>query len=60
MVEVLTSFGLDAAEEGRTPGVAGARGLCSVLALVKDGLTVGVYGAVAGTDICEAFEVECE
>ena len=59
MVDVLTNLGLEAAEAGRTPGVVGARGLCSVLAVVNDGLTVGVYGAVAGTDICDALEIEC-
>ena len=59
MVDVRTSFGFEAAEAGRTPGVAGARGLCSVLAVVKDGLIVGVYGAVAGTEICDALDVEC-
>ena len=51
MVDVRTSLGFDAADAGLAPGVAGARGLCSVLAVVKDGLTVGVYGAVADTDI---------
>lgn len=59
MVEVRTSFGLEAADAGRAPGVAGARGLFSVLAVVKDGLTAGVYGAVAGIEICEAFDAEC-
>jgi len=59
MVDVLTNLGLEAAEAGRIPGVAGARGLCSVLAVVNDGLTVGVYGAVAGTEICDALEIEC-
>lgn len=42
IVDVRTSLGLDAAEADRGPGVAGARGLCSVLAVVNDGLTVGV------------------
>lgn len=52
MVEVRTSLGLEAAEAGRAPGVAGACGLCSVLEVVKDGLTVGVYGgAVAAMEI---------
>lgn len=45
MVEVRTSFGLDMVDEGRGAGVAGACGLCSVFAVVKAGLTVGVYGA---------------
>lgn len=54
-----TSFGFEAAEAGRTPGVAGARGLCSVLAVVNDGLTVGVYGAVAGMETCDTLEAEC-
>jgi len=59
IVDVLTNLGLEPTDAGRTPGVAGARGLCSVLAVVKDGLTVGVYGAVAGTEICDALDVEC-
>ena len=59
MVDVRTNFGLEVAEAGRMPGVAGARGLCSVLAVVNDGLTVGVYGAVAGIEICDAVEIEC-
>lgn len=59
MVDVRTSFGFEAAEAGRTPGVAGARGLCSVLAVVNDGLTVGVYGAVAGMETCDTLEAEC-
>lgn len=42
MVEVRTNLGFEAADAGRAPGVVGARGLCSVLAFVKDGLTVGV------------------
>ena len=59
MVDVRTNLGLEPTEAGRAPGVAGARGLCSVLAVVKDGLTVGVYGAVTGTEIWDAFDVEC-
>lgn len=58
-MDVRTSLGFEAAEADRGPGVAGARGLCSVLAVVNDGLTVGVYGAVAGTDICDTLDVEC-
>ena len=59
MVDVLTNLGLEPTDAGLTPGVAGARGLCSVLAVVNDGLTVGVYGAVAAAEACEAFDVEC-
>ncbi len=59
MVDVLTNLGLGLTDAGRAPGVAGARGLCSVLAVVNDGLTVGVYGAVAGTEICDALDTEC-
>lgn len=59
MVDVLTNLGLGPTESGRGSGVAGALGLCSVFAVVKDGLTVGVYGAVTGSDICETFKVEC-
>lgn len=58
IVDVRTSFGLEATEAGRAPGVAGARGLCSVLAVVNDGLTVGVYGAVTGIETCETLDAE--
>lgn len=63
MVEVLTSFGIEdfkgeLVEVGRAIGVIGARGLCSLFTVVKDGLNAGVCGDGAAKETWDAVDVE--
>jgi hypothetical protein len=62
MVEVRTRRGMECLSgelvAGRGIGVIGARGLCSLLTVVKDGLKAGVFGDGAANDIWDAVDVE--